>query len=55
MSSLGITFAIEAEIAISSFDITEKDYYRHTVAINIENISQKDNITSKGTKKNGNY
>jgi hypothetical protein len=44
------TLAFEAETAISNPDVTEQNYYRHTVARNIKNISWKDNITDKRNK-----
>jgi hypothetical protein len=44
------TLAHEAEIAISNLDVIEQNYYRHTVAININNISHKDNTTSRRNK-----
>jgi hypothetical protein len=35
---------LEAKNAIGILDVTEQNYYRHTVAESIKNISQEDNI-----------
>jgi hypothetical protein len=37
------TLALEAETAVSNLDITEQQYYRHAVAINIKNINRQKN------------
>jgi hypothetical protein len=41
------TLALEDETAISNPDIREQNYYRHAVARNMKDISQKENITNK--------
>jgi hypothetical protein len=45
------TLALEVETAISNLDITEQQYYRHAVAINIKKINTQKNINNKRSKK----
>jgi hypothetical protein len=41
------TLALKAERAINQLSATEQNYYRHTVAKNLKNISQKSNVINK--------
>jgi hypothetical protein len=45
------TLALEAETAISNLYITEQQYYRHAVAININKINRQKNINNRRSKK----
>jgi hypothetical protein len=44
------TLALEAEATISNLDVTEQNFYRHMVVINIKNVSNKANSTSRRNK-----